>query len=183
MRRFIPLSLIAGAVALSLAFAGPPDAKSADSDSTAAQAARAFEKMKSLAGVWEASMNDEGQIVRETFELIADDTVVMHTTEFVGNPKMTMVTMYHLDGDDLILKHYCVARNQPEMKATTIADDLSSITFTYTGGTNMKSRDEGHMDRAVFNFIDEQHFSDEWAWYQDGAFGESHGLTYERVQN
>ncbi len=32
----------------------------------------------------------------------------------------------------------------------------------------MKSRDEGHMDSVVFNFIDADHFKSRWSWYQNG---------------
>jgi hypothetical protein len=32
----------------------------------------------------------------------------------------------------------------------------------------MPSRNRGHMDKAVFRFIDDNHVSSQWTWYQDG---------------
>lgn len=149
---------------------------------TAEQAAAAFEQLKKLVGTWEAVIDEEGGKMIDTYELIAKDSVLMHTTEFPDQPSMTMVTMYHLDGDDLILKHYCVAQNQPEMKATKISDDFRSIVFTYTGGTNMKSRDVGHMDEAHITFKDKEHYAANWKWYADGDFQEGHKFEFTRKE-
>src|SRR5690606_35218093 len=109
----------------------------------------------------------------------AGGSVLMETCEFVGNPESTMVTLFHMDGDDLVLKHYCAARNQPEMKATKWADDLSMIEFTFTGGTNLPDENAGHMHNAKYRFIDADHFSDRWSWFESGQETWMHEFTYE----
>ncbi|TAH34380.1 MAG: hypothetical protein EYC70_15660 [Planctomycetota bacterium] len=137
------------------------------SGGAAVPASSAFERMKTLVGSWEAK-STQGWTGTETFELIAEGSVLMQTTRIEPHPNQTMVTMYHLDGERLLLTHYCIAKNQPRMQASDISADGSRITFTFLDGTNLKSRDQGHMDQAVFELVDKDHFRDQWTWYQDG---------------
>jgi hypothetical protein len=79
-----------------------------------------------------------------------------------------MATAIHMDGERLVLTHYCVARNQPRLVATDISDDGRRIVFTFLDGTGMASRDTGHMDKAVFELIDDDHYTTHWTWYSKG---------------
>lgn len=54
-----------------------------------------------------------------------------------------MVTVYHMDGNALVLTHYCAARNQPRMKAVAITPER--IDFDFTGGTNINPAKDAHM--------------------------------------
>ena len=47
----------------------------------------------------------------------------------------------------------------------------------------MPSRDKGHMDKVIMRFIDEDHFSEKWTWYQDGKENWMEETVYERVVN
>jgi hypothetical protein len=76
--------------------------------------------------------------------------------------------MIHLDGDRLLLTHYCVARNQPRLVATQMSEDGRTITFEFLDGTNLASRDRGHMDKVVYTFPDDTHYTSRWTWYQNG---------------
>ena len=49
------------------------------------------------------------------YRLIAADSVLVET-DFPGTAK-EMLTMYHRDGDQLMLTHYCRCGNQPRMRA------------------------------------------------------------------
>jgi hypothetical protein len=44
----------------------------------------------------------------------------------------------------------------------------------------MPSRNRGHMDKAVFRFIDDNHVSSQWTWYQDGKESWMEEITLER---
>ncbi|HUY92931.1 MAG TPA: hypothetical protein VMV10_29645 [Pirellulales bacterium] len=55
-----------------------------------------------------------------------------------------MVTMYFIDGDKLLLTHYCALGNQPQMQAEP-GEDAKRIAFKFVGATNLKSADELHM--------------------------------------
>jgi hypothetical protein len=147
---------------------------------TKAQALAAFEKLKGFEGRWQCSSPGLGEF-KESYRVIAGGSVLMGN-EMEDKPEMAMVTMYHMDGDALMLTHYCVAKNQPRLVATKIADDLSSITFEYRDGTNLASRDVGHMDSVVINFVDADSFNSRWSWYEKGKEAWMEAVTAKRIK-
>jgi hypothetical protein len=54
------------------------------------------------------------------------------------------------------------------MEATEISEDANRILFTFVDGTNMASRDAGHMDKALFRFTGKDSFRSRWTWYKEG---------------
>jgi len=74
-------------------------------------AAAMFARIKSLAGQWEAQVN--GGKAEITYEVIAGGSAVMERESAEGMPPM--LTVYYLDGNRLLLTHYCMAGNQPRM--------------------------------------------------------------------
>lgn len=159
-----PTLPIAAAMLAAMPLSYPERAPSAP----AALAARAFERFKALEGEW-TGRSTKGWQDRVSFRVIAGGSCVMETSEFEAHPGETMATMIHMDGDDLVLTHYCVARNQPRLRATDISPDLGAVTFTFRDATNLRSRDQGHMDKVVFRFVDGGRFTARWTWYQDGT--------------
>lgn len=140
----------------------------------------AFEKLKKIEGRWQCSSPGLGEF-QESYRVIAGGSVLM-ANEMEDKPAMAMVTMYHMDGPSLMLTHYCVAKNQPRLVATKIADDLSSITFEYKDGTNLASRNVGHMDSVVINLVDADTFSSRWSWYEKGKEQWMEAVTAKRVK-
>jgi len=121
-----------------------------------------FEKLKSLAGTWEGK-NSSGQAVRESYRVTANGSAVMNEIEGAHN----MITMFHLDGDRLLLTHYCGAGNQPRMKSVPVGDG-NSVAFDFLDATNVTSPESGHMHRAVFTLVGGKDRTEEWVWRQDG---------------
>lgn len=138
----------------------------------------AFERFKKLEGRWKGR-STKGWEEDVSYRTIAGGSVVVGTS-FDAHPNETMLTLIHLDGDRLMLTHYCVAKNQPRLVATSFADDGKTITFTFLDGTNLPSRDRGHMDKAVFRFIDENHVTSRWTWYQNGKESWMEEISLER---
>ncbi len=137
----------------------------------------AFERLKSLAGTWEGK-STLGWTSRTRYEAIAGGTVLLETEDFDAHRGEAMATAYHLDGSELALTHYCIAGNQPRLVATEIEGER--IVFEFAGGANIVSRDQGHMDRAVFEFQGPDAFTSTWSWYQNGAFAWSETIEYRR---
>jgi hypothetical protein len=61
-----------------------------------------------------------------------------------------MVTMIHPDGADLLLTHYCMLGNQPQMRASA-KPDSNKVEFKFVRATNMKSdKENAHARRDVY---------------------------------
>ncbi len=148
---FVPLDVAAGA---------PPEAPAL----TPARAA--FERFQKLEGTWRGE-STKGWKEDVSFRTIAGGSTVVETS-FDAHPDETMLTLFAMDGERLRLTHYCVAKNQPRLEATSFEDGGKTVTFTFVDGGNLPSRDRGHMDAAVFRFEDADHVTTRWTWYQDG---------------
>lgn len=133
---------------------------------TRERAQAAFERLKQLAGDWEAK-STKGWTERASYQVIAGGSVLMEVS-YGAHPDDWMATMFHMDGEHLMLTHYCAARNQPRLRATEISADGATITFTYLDATNIPNRDAGHMDKCVIRLGDADHFRSRWTWYAKG---------------
>ena len=131
-----------------------------------ARARQAFERFVQLSGRWTGS-STKGWTETNEFRVIAGRSAVLETS-LDAHPGEAMATAFHLDNGRLLLTHYCVAGNQPRLVASGFSADGKTVTFTFLDATNLPSRDTGHMDKVVFRFIDEDHVSSQWTWYQDG---------------
>jgi hypothetical protein len=121
-----------------------------------------FETIKSLAGSWEGKTS-QGQPVSVSYRVTSGGSAVM--SEIQGQEDM--ITMFHMDGDRLLMTHYCGAGNQPRMKASASADG-KSISFEMIDATNLASPSAGHMHKAVFTVVDANHHTEDWYFIQDG---------------
>jgi hypothetical protein len=139
----------------------------------------AFERLCALSGDWEGK-SSQGWTSRTEFQVIARGSVVVERTNFEAHPGETMLTLFSLDEGELVLTHYCVAGNQPELEATAIEAHGARIDFTFRAAGNLGSRDEGHMDSAVYRFSGPDSFSSVWSWYQSGREQWMEEIRYRR---
>ena len=142
---------------------------------------QAYERIKFLTGKW-MGKSTKGWTDRIEFNLLAGGSAVEERS-FDAHPGETMLTIFHMDGDRLMLTHYCVAKNQPRLLATTISPDGKTIEFTFLDATNLPSRNKGHMDKAVYHFLDNNHFTTLWTWYQDGNEKWMEEIQMERISS
>lgn len=157
--------LLAGAaVAAALATAGPTAAAAGTAAGTAAGDASGFERLKSLAGEWEGK-NREGQPARATYEVTANGSAVVETLS--AGEMHSMITVYHRDGDRLMMTHYCGAGNQPRMRSEKAAEP-GVLRFAFVDATNLPGPDAGHMHRLALRFPDPGHLRQEWTWTEKG---------------
>jgi hypothetical protein len=138
----------------------------AQSDSHAA-----FEKLKSLEGTW-AGKGSEGQSLTVTFRTTSAGSAIMSEIQGPEN----MISMFHLDGDRLMLTHYCATGNQPRMIGTMSADGRT-LTFNFLDATNVLSSQPGHMQGVVLTMLDPNHHTEEWSFLaKDGS---THHETFD----
>jgi hypothetical protein len=136
---------------------------------------KSFELLKGMEGNW-AGKNQQGETVHVSFRVTAGGSALM--SEIQGRGREDMITMFHMDGDRLLMTHYCGAGNQPRMKV--IASDAKSVSFEFFDGTNIGPGD-GHMQHVTFTQPDPNHHIEEWTFLYHGK--EMKALfTLERVK-
>jgi hypothetical protein len=147
-RRILAASLVV--IALGTA------ATAADTPAKAPSTHPGLERLKALAGTWVEADKDGKPTdnVVSVVKVTAGGSAVQETT-FPGQP-MEMVSVYHLDGSDLVMTHYCVLGNQPRMKADP-KSPANQIKWTFAGGTNLDPAKDTHMHGATVTFVDADH--------------------------
>ncbi|HTO86293.1 MAG TPA: hypothetical protein VMR54_02040 [Thermoanaerobaculia bacterium] len=126
-----------------------------------APAAAAFKKLCALAGEWEGSVqwsgarHDSGRM-HASYSLTGVGSAVVETLTMDGTPIMTSV--YHLDGGDLRMTHYCGARNQPRLKARRIDVVQGILDFEFVDITNLSSSEAGHVSGVEIRLLDADRF-------------------------
>jgi hypothetical protein len=141
-------------------------------------AQKPFDALKSLAGTWEGQvtttpkMSDMGDMaaVVVTLKVTSRGNALVHEMKAAGTPDDPSrydhpVTMFYLNGDSLMLVHYCDAGNRPRMVART-SPDGKTVDFDFVdleGGTQ-----NGHMQHAAFTFIDANHHTEDWTYLMPG---------------
>jgi hypothetical protein len=94
------------------------------------RATDAFAKLKSLDGTWNGHVHTvDGPAATVTYRVSAGGTAVMETL-FGGTP-YEMITMYTVDGNDVVATHYCGMGNQPSMKLNLAKSSASDLVFDF----------------------------------------------------
>ena len=160
----------AGAV---FAVAGPAGPKS----ESKVDARAAYSRLTGLAGDWNVeSARGKG---RSQFQVIAGGSVVLERFMEPGGGEM--LTAYHLDGDKLVLTHYCMAGNEPHMVAERFDAASGELNFAFAGGANIGA-DTGHMHDAAFRLTSNEQFDAKWNFVEGGKVKFSEEVHYTRVK-
>ena len=133
-------------------------------------AQKSFDKLKTLAGSWEGTF--EGGTVHISLRVTSMGNAILH--EMKGGGPENPITMLYIDGDRLVLTHYCDAGNRPRMVGT-MSPDGKTLTFNFLDVTG--STQGGHMQSAVFSLIDSEHHTETWNFAM--ADGKSMGGVLE----
>lgn len=138
-----------------------------------------FEKIKSLSGDWEG-VRPDGKKVEVSYEVMSGGSAVVETLKPTDEP--TMVTVYHMDGDQLRMTHYCSAGNQPRMVATMSGEKTSQIDFNLHDVTNLESPSEGHMKNLTLKLTDKDNLTQVWTFSQgDNAMPATFNLKRKKT--
>jgi len=141
----------------------------ADAQQASAQAA--FARLKTLAGNWkgQAGMGPGMNApVRVSLRVTSGGDALMHEMVPEGRSDDPShgdddpITMLYVDGDRLMLTHYCDSgKNRPRMVGR-LSPDGKTVAFDFldvSGGTKY-----GHMHQAVFTIIDADHHTEDWTY-------------------
>jgi hypothetical protein len=130
-------------------------------------AQKSFDKLKTLAGSWEGHVTSvpqqaevEGKYALVSLRVTSMGNALMHEIKLEGRPD-DPITMLYLDGDRLLLTHYCDAGNRPRMVAK-VSPDGKTVAFDFLDVVG--STQYGNMHDAVFTLTDADHHTEVWTW-------------------
>jgi hypothetical protein len=127
-----------------------------------------LEKLKKLAGTWVVADADGKPTdqVMSVIKVTAGGSAV-HETLFPGQPH-EMISVYTVDGSDLVMTHYCVLGNQPRMKADP-QSPANQIVFKFAGGGNLDPKKDKHMHEATLTIVDNDRIEINGCGWENGA--------------
>ncbi|MEK7469553.1 MAG: hypothetical protein AAB074_19445 [Planctomycetota bacterium] len=115
-----------------------------------------WEPLVALAGEWEMTGKDGKKVTALVIEVSSGGSIIRERI-FPGTEN-EMTNVYCMDGNDIVLVHYCHAGNQPHMRATSGAGGKFDFVFEsvtlpaadafYMGSMTMKITDKDHMEQA-----------------------------------
>ncbi len=155
---------------------------------TAAQAEGAdaqavFDQLAALEGTWHGQPEGKGEVaeaeaeatgmVTHEIKVSANGSVVMETM----NPGTDheMINMYHLDGEDVVLTHYCAGGNQPRMRLDREASTAEKLVFDFDGATNLTPETDHYIRSAELTLMGDKLTSSWTAWGGGEKVG---GMTF-----
>jgi len=126
-----------------------------------------FDRLKELAGEWQATAVENGKEMTAalTFRVASGGSVLM--ADLAPGTAHEMITMFHRDQEDLLATHYCLAGNQPRMRAVA-GGDAKVISFEFKDATNLPNQSAPHMGGVRFTIIDGNHHTEEWSVVANG---------------
>lgn len=134
-------------------------------------AQKAFDRLKTLAGSWVGRLTTfpeepsvQGKFAQFSLRVTSLGNALVHEMSISGRPDHP-VTMFYVEGDRLLLTHYCDAGNRPRMVGK-VSPDGKTLEFEFldlSGGDQ-----HGHMHRAVFTFMDDNQHTEDWTYMVPG---------------
>jgi len=134
----------------------------------------AFEMMKGLAGDWQGTAAGEAG-AEVDYRVSGNGSVVMQT-QFPGT-EHEMTNMYALDGNGLVMTHYCASGNQPQLKLDPAASDEGELAFVFAGGTNLDPEKDSHIHEAKIRIGEDGGLEEVWTGYNEGKA--AHDMVFD----
>ena len=138
----------------------------------------AFDQIKSLTGEWQGK-EQSGAITKVTYRVVSNGSVVMEHLEPAKEAEM--ITMYSLDGDRILVTHYCSMGNQPTLETAPLTAATGKYNFSLVRVAGTSSPDEPHMAALVLSIPDKDHLTETWT-FEDHGKSMTHTFTYTRVK-
>ena len=134
-------------------------------------AQKSFDQLKTLTGSWEGRVSTvppqsdiEGHPMQVTLRTASMGHTLMHEATGSGRPD-DPISMIVVDGDRLLLTHYCDANNRPRMEGK-MSSDGKTVEFDFLDVSG--NLQYGHMQHAKFTMIDANHHIEEWTYLRPG---------------
>jgi len=135
---------------------------------------RLLTAIQSLEGRWEMPGGEAPAIIE--FRSTAAGSAVCEVM-FPGTEN-EMVNLYTLDGNSLVMTHYCAAGNQPRMRATDLVD--GRLEFVSVSVSDLETPGALHMADMTLVLVDEDRIEQHWRAVKDGE--DDHMPVFELVR-
>jgi hypothetical protein len=144
----------------------------------------ALGQIKTLTGNWSGTFqwtggrHDSGSM-NASYYVTGNGSAVVENLMNESTPVMTSV--YHLDGPDLRMTHFCGAQNQPRLKAGHIDLDHGAIDFDFVDATNLRSPDAPHVHGLEIRMVDSNHLTLTFL-FQSGSVESREEINLKRTE-
>ena len=146
----------------------------------AAEGEDIMSRLTALQGEWMMldEQGEETDVVGASFEVTSAGSTLVERM-FPDHPDgYEMLNVYHLDGDRVLMTHYCSAGNQPRLGALT-TDDENRLQWQMESITNLADPGDDHMHWAEFVFQGHDRLTTHWKSMVDGELSDEQLVTFE----
>lgn len=152
------------------------------------EAQKSFATMKSLAGEWEGLVTvpempqmSNGKL-HVSMRVTSRGHALVHELQEAGTPLDPTkydhpVSMFYVDGSEVMLVHYCDAGNRPRMTGK-MSPDGKIVDFEFK---DISGSTEQHMHHSTFTVIDSNHHVEDWTFMMNDKPIHAH-FDLKRVQ-
>jgi hypothetical protein len=140
-----------------------------------------MDKLKGLSGEWEHEDPEKpGQWKVSNVFAVSSGGNVVREIMLPGTP-YEMTNTYHLDGDSVVVTHYCAIGNQPRMRA--VANDghnhpANQMHFQFDSVTNYAGGDQTYMGDLTLTMDGPDKMTAAWRSYQNGKMSDDTHATF-----
>ena len=117
-----------------------------------------LERLKQLEGTWigeGGSLGGDSSSVVHEFRVVAGESVVMEIMDPDGERE---INMYHVNGNDFVMTHYCGGGSQPRLKLEYTRASSESMPFVFFDATNLENPAvDRHIHAGKIVFVDTNH--------------------------
>ena len=134
-------------------------------DATAEHDATMLGQISELLGDWEMTDEEGTRHHAATFAMTAGGSAVREIM-FPGDAQ-EMTNLYHMDGGDLVITHYCAAGNQPRMVASQAVetDDGTVFRFEFESVSNLRESHDHYMGNMTLTILKAGGLRQDWRSY------------------
>lgn len=131
-----------------------------------------FDAVAALEGSW-TGVAPDGTEGRTEFSVTSAGSAVRET--MMPGTEHEMTNMYTLDGNGLVMTHYCAGGNQPHMRATAV--EGNRIVFEPVSVSDLETEDQVYMGAMTLVLIDADHVEQHWSSYKSGEKDGGHDMV------
>lgn len=140
----------------------------------------AFENMKQLVGLWEATMDmGKGPMkVQASYKLTSGGSAIVETV-FEGAPH-EMMSVYHDNSNRILtMVHYCAEHNQPRMILKSMK--ANQLTMELSADSDIDVANEKHIHAATIMFNGKDAMTQEWTKFEKDQKPQVMQIHYKRI--